>query len=388
MSIHTADAPWPQEVWDKEVASMPETGADWLLPGFISRGNVTLLTSMWKAGKTTLLAHLLARRTTGQPLLGLPVTPGKTVVVSEEPRGLWNDRCRRFDFGGNVCLIPQPFPHLPSAAEWRELMERVGRLRAEHGIDFLVVDSLTHFLRAENAASGIQDLLMPVRALTASGVAALLMHHPRKNAAAAGFAGRGHGALLAEVDISIEMRHAGGNLDSRARRFFCLSRLAETPRHFRFELNADGADYRVLPAADDDAFDEQWDVLRMVLEDAPQKLTRFDILDEWPDDFAKPAKSTLADWLRRAVAANWVQVEGNGRRANPFRYWLAATEARWREERPFYDVFEKQRQDLKLPFQSLRERNQINAHNAAVVDDLDRPLKPGEKLWPPGLPAE
>src|SRR5437899_475659 len=97
MSMFTADAPWPQEIWDNQVASINEPSADWLLPGFISRGNVTLLTSMWKAGKTTLLAHLLARRAKGLPLLGFPVTPGKTVVVSEEPRSLWNDRCRQFD---------------------------------------------------------------------------------------------------------------------------------------------------------------------------------------------------------------------------------------------------------------------------------------------------
>jgi len=67
----------------------------------------------------------------------------------------------------------------------------------------------------------------------------------------------------------------------------------------------------------------------------------------------------------------------------------ASTLARWRAERPFYDIFEKQRQDLKLPFESLRERKGIDAHNAAFDDEhLDRPLKSGEKLWPPGSPEE
>ena len=28
---------------------------DWLLHGYLARGNITLLTSQWKAGKTTLL---------------------------------------------------------------------------------------------------------------------------------------------------------------------------------------------------------------------------------------------------------------------------------------------------------------------------------------------
>src|SRR5207253_9797079 len=109
------------------------------------------------------------------------------------------------------------------------------------------------------------------------------------------------------------------------------SRHSDTPRHFLFELNADGSDYNVLPVTDDDDFNEQWDVLRMVLEDAPQKLTRLDILDEWPDDFPKPRPSTLWKWLNTALARGFVQVEGSGHKADPFRYWVAAAEARWRQ---------------------------------------------------------
>jgi hypothetical protein len=40
-------------MWDNQVASINESGADWRLPGFIYRGKVTLLTSMSKAAKTT-----------------------------------------------------------------------------------------------------------------------------------------------------------------------------------------------------------------------------------------------------------------------------------------------------------------------------------------------
>ncbi|MBI3407910.1 MAG: AAA family ATPase [Planctomycetes bacterium] len=377
----------PQEVWDPEVESMPESAADWLLPGFIARRNMTLLTSMWKAGKTTLLAHLLARRVGGQPLFGLPVAPGKTVVISEEPRSLWAERCRQFQFGGQLCFFLQPFPHLPSAEEWRGLIGRVGQLRAEHGIDFLVVDSVTHFLRAETASSGVHDFIMPVRDLTGRGMAALFMHHPRRKGAGEGNAGRGHGAIHSEVDISIEMRHAGNNLESRARRFFCMSRHAVTPRHFDFELNADGADYSVRPAGDDDGFNEQWDVLRMVLEEAPQKLTRRDIFEDWPDDYPKPCLATLWLWLKSAVAAGLVRVEGTGMKSDPFRYWVSAAEARWREN-PLYEVFEKQARELKLPFVSLRELNRRSAGGFGGDNEGSEPGSKNSRLWPPGAPVE
>jgi hypothetical protein len=350
----------PQEIWDQDVAATAQSNADWLLPGFVARGNMTLLTSVWKSGKTTLLAHLLARRATGQQFLGRPVASGKSVVISEEPRALWAERCQRFNFGGQLCLFPQPFAHLPSAAEWRGLLERVGQLRAEQGVDLLVVDSVTHFLRAETAAVGVLDLLMPIRDLTTRGMAALLMHHPRRRESAIGSAGRGHGALHSEVDISIEMRHAGADFDSRARRFYCLSRRADTPPRLLFELNADGLDYTVLPETNDEGFGDNWEILRGVLDDAPQKLTRQDILDEWPDDFPKPSSGTLWRWLQNAVTASLVQVEGSGKKTDPFRYWLLTAEARWREN-PFYEMGEKQRRDLHLPFVSLRRQRRESA---------------------------
>jgi len=369
----------PRAVWDAQVASLPETAADWVLPGFLARGNMTLLTSMWKAGKTTLLAHLLAHRYSGKPLFDLPVSPGKTIVITEEPRSIWADRCRHFNFGGQLCLYAEPFALLPTANEWNDLLQDVATVQAEHQIDLLVIDSLTHFLRAENSASAVLDLLMPIRALAAQGMAVLLMHHPRKQGASTGNAGRGHGSIQSEVDISIEMRLAGLNHDTRARRFYCQSRHADTPRHLQFALNADGTDYTVIARVDADDFSEHWDVLRMVLEDAPQKLTRQDILDEWPDDFPKPAMTALSKWLVNAVAANLIQVEGTGRKADPFRYWVRTAEERWQAD-PFHKYMEQQARDLRLPFVSLREqkRRQSSEH---VSDSSSR-------IWPPGSPVD
>src|SRR6516162_11499627 len=41
---------------------------DWLCHGYLAAGNATLLTSQWKAGKTTLLALLLDRMSKGGEL--------------------------------------------------------------------------------------------------------------------------------------------------------------------------------------------------------------------------------------------------------------------------------------------------------------------------------
>ena len=336
-------------------AKRQEPPVDWLWQGLLARGNVTLLTSLWKSGKTTLLAHLLARRKQGGTLAGLAVAAGKTAVITEESRAIWAERIRRLDFGGQVCLFSQPFARIPSPGEWQALLDQVAALHDRHGVDLAVIDPLAHFVRQENTARGMLDTLMPLRTLTQRGMGVLVLHHPAKCEGDAGKHGRGNGALPSHIDIAIEMRQVGADPDSRARRLFCQSRFAATPRHFLFGLNADGNDYAALADAADEDFHRQWDVLRMVLEDAPQKLTRQDILDEWPPDFDKPGSATLWRWLTTAVEQNLIQIEGTGRKTDPYRYWLAATEARWRAERPLYDVFERMEREQGVPFRSLGE---------------------------------
>ncbi len=61
----------PTEIWDNEIAAEHQLPVEWLWHGFVARGNVTLLTSLWKAGKTTLISLLLARRKAGGMLAGL-----------------------------------------------------------------------------------------------------------------------------------------------------------------------------------------------------------------------------------------------------------------------------------------------------------------------------
>jgi hypothetical protein len=110
------------------------------------------------------------------------------------------------------------------------------------------------------------------------------------------------------------------------------------------------------PEAEPDGFQTYLDAFQMVLEDAPQKLTRGDILAEWPTDFDKPGATQLKLWLNRAVERGLISREGTGRKTDPFRYWLPATEAKWREKYPFYDHFEQQQREHKWPWVSLQEK--------------------------------
>jgi hypothetical protein len=305
----------------------------WVWHGYLASGNVTLLVGPWKAGKTTLLSVLLARLAAGGTLAGLAVRPGRAVVLSEEDPDLWRDRAARLGLGDHVTVLSRPFRgRRPTRDQWHQLIDSlVGRHEAV-GFEVLVVDPLADFLpsRTENNAAVVLDMLMPLQELTRRGVGLLILHHPHKGPTVAGQAARGSGALGGSVDILLELDPVGGLADDdRRRRLAAFSRHRATPRRLVVELNAEGTDYAALGDYLGNEFEENWRVLCGVLEATNKKLTRAQILDQWPADYAKPQPATLWKWLDRAVRDGRVRVEGTGRRKSPFKYWLTGIEAKW-----------------------------------------------------------
>jgi hypothetical protein len=74
------------EIWADDVTSKPEEPPGWIWDGFIAPGNLTLLTSQWKAGKTTLLSVLLGLRVDGGALGDRAARRGRTRVLLTGPR--------------------------------------------------------------------------------------------------------------------------------------------------------------------------------------------------------------------------------------------------------------------------------------------------------------
>jgi hypothetical protein len=390
--------------WDQELA-VQSASIDWIWHGFIARSNLTLLTGLWKSGKTTLLSMLLANRkpivlppsseqsqqagsdattpaaslspilplslslahpsplTPHPSLAALSVAPGKTIIVTEEPRSLWARRAQRYDFGGQVYFFSRPFRGTPTPDQWHAFIDQILRMHDEHGFDLLVIDPLAPLLKGENNARDMLDVLMPLATLTERGMAVLVLHHPARGNHPVGQAARGSGALLAHVDISIEMRHPGGDPNTRRRRFFALSRHEETPRQLTLELNADATDYQTVVETTKDGFDSAWPILCMIFEDAEQKLTRLEVFNEWPEDYEKPSRTALCNYLDHAVKNSLLACEGTGRKADPFRYWFPKTEEKWKQN-PFHELLEMAKQTVKHSVQPYAQSKSSLAQDA------------------------
>jgi len=307
----------------------PLTPPPWQWDGYLGPGKVTLLTSQWKSGKTTLVSLLLARLQQGGHLLGLAVAPGQALVVSEESPADWRPRFRQLGIRDHVDLLCRPFATQPTHSQWLALIEAAAALHERQGTGVVVIDSLAQFLPAhsENSASAMLECLTPLQRLTSAGLSVLLLHHPRKGKTVAGQAARGTGALPGFADIIMEMSHCSGPEDEdRRRRLVAFSRHAETPRHLLIELLPDGSDYVVLQCGPEEADGQSWETLLAVLASAHRKLTQQELLDDWPADADRPGRTSLWRWLKGAVARGQVCREGKGHVRDPYRYWLPARE--------------------------------------------------------------
>ena len=81
---------------------------------------------------------------------------------------------------------------------------------------------------------------------------------------------------------------------------------------------------------------------------------------EWPAEFDKPGDTTLKTWLGRAVERGIIVCEGTGRKADPYRYFLLETEAKWREKMgpELYDLLHEQ--ECKFGWKSLQEKKALD----------------------------
>jgi len=310
--------------WNHEVVSGKDVPVPWVWKGLIAEGAVTLLTGAWKGGKSTLLAMLLDRRRQGGELLGRRVRPGLTVVVSEEDASHWARRQRLLDFGPQVYFC-RPLATLPPRKRWRRLFDHLFELEMKESFDLLVIDPLAHVLPvAENDADSLRRVLDDVRGVSwSAGV--LLTHHPRQTAGRPSHRPRGSGALPAFADILLELRVPPGDPATRRRELHGIGRYPETPRRLLLEMNADATDYAVLaePPPGDPGFAAALAHLCAVLGGSPTPLSRHEILARWPVGVPAPAAVTLWRWLERACTMNVLLRQGEGNKADAFRYGLA-----------------------------------------------------------------
>jgi hypothetical protein len=307
----------------------------WLWEGYLAYRNLTLLTSLWKTGKTTLISVLLSKLRQGGTFAGQALQAGRALIVSEESYDLWLMRQRKLGFG-DVRFLCRPFRTRPTIPLWHDLIDHLTARHAQRPLDLVAIDSLAYFYpgRTENSATDMREALRPLTRLTEAGLSVLLLHHPRRRESTVGQTARGSGALMGVVDILIEMRSVGAwDATDRRRRLEAMSRYDQTPPDRIIELSADSTDYASLGEFEDVAFADDWAMLRLVLSKAERPLAQREIMQLWPPHEAPPSEKTV--WRRLSLAVNQglLSREGAGHRTDPYRYFLPEMPEQWRRQR-------------------------------------------------------
>jgi len=308
-----------------EIDPGPTTAdAAWVWDGFLARGDITLLTGVWKTGKTTLLAGLLHALGGGGSFLGRACAAGAAVVVSEESLTHWAERRRAIPVGAHARLLSRPFAGRPEPCEWADLVGQVGEWRAAGGLDLFVVDPLATFLpgRSESDAATLHAFLDPLRRLAQGGTAVLVLHHPRRQAAEEGSQARGGGVLLGYADTLLELHPVGRSGDGARRRLTARSRRPGAAPEVVFEWVVGTPEFRVVADDAEARFRENWEAVRVLLADRVAAVTHRELLADWPPDRSPPSARVLYDWLRRAAEAGLAVRTGSGNRYAPFRFAL------------------------------------------------------------------
>jgi archaellum biogenesis ATPase FlaH len=244
----------------------PSEAPDWIMPGYIAREAITLLTGLWKAGKSTLLAHLLRDLHAGGGLVETPIE-GAVMIVSEEPPSVW---ARRRDALGidseRVLIVQRPTFARTNILEWLRLIEALKAEITARGVALVVIDTLPSVwpVSNENDASEALEALTPLRDLSNAGAAVLLVMHPRKGGGGEATATRGSGALPGFVDVIVELRrHSPDDSNDRRRTLRAYGRYDDIAPDTVIELTDEG--YTIIgPRAEVRAADEETLILELL----------------------------------------------------------------------------------------------------------------------------
>lgn len=303
-----------------------DSNGDWLWHGYFAKHATTLLSSLWKAGKTTLMAHLLRAFEDGGTFCGRTVQPTRVLYVSEEGESVWARRRDALGIKDHVHFQLRPFRMRPKLIDWIGLLQHLRIHVDSGGFGLVFIDPLTTLwpVEKENEAGIVAEALVPLNILTEkAGV--VLSHHFRKSGGDEATGSRGSGALPGYVDTIMELRrYSTTDRKDRRRVISGWGRYEETPEELVIELTDSGyvshGDRGVVKQR------ELTEVIAAVLPTWPVGWTYEAIkeaLDREMD--GGPTKSRILEALAAGVSSGLWSRAGEGVRGDPHRYALPAS---------------------------------------------------------------
>ena len=288
---------------------------DWVWRGFIAKEMVTLLSGHPRAGKTTLIFHLLRSLLNNEPsFLNYPIKlDGNILYLTQESKSLFVTRCREFGITSPK-LIPIFKFGVSSLTQLLGEMERdIQKLNPA----LLVVDTIASFWNVDDEynAATVTNAVRPIcDFVQRNKIAALMNHHLRKTGGQGGQAVRGSNALVAESDIALVLNQQT-NVPTR-RELESFSKVENTPKKVIIELR-DGA-YHNLGRPED--FEHDTMLKRVIDACSDKNYERYEIIHQ---QMVQPKPDSLPrfkKFLDEACSKGQLERKGGGKRGDPHLY--------------------------------------------------------------------
>lgn len=296
--------------------SQYENPVEWIWEGYLAKGHQTLLSALWKAGKTTLITNFLKCLQDEQELAGQSTHKSNVLIISEESDSIWARRREENGITLPVWILSRPIRQKLGYKEWIALLEQMARFCKEYVIDLFIIDTLSGFwpVDNENDAARVSEALLPLNYLLEQNIAILLVHHFRKSGGDEGTASRGSGQLGAAVDIMVEfsrLNSADPNGTQRVLRSY--SRFEETPKEVVIDYVNGG--YETKGTRAEVTKLEKLELVLNALEDYPEGVTASELYEKWniSEYNDRPSKRTLQRHLSDLVVLNKVTTIGTTR---------------------------------------------------------------------------
>ncbi len=306
-----------------EIARTAPRKTRWLVKPWVAFGATTELAGkVKKAGKSTLVSHLVQCVLVGKDFLGEPTRKSGVIWLTEQPRSSFDLLLRRAALLGRNDLTVL-YWHEVSKVAWPDIVGATVREARRRGARLIVVDTLTRFAALggdnENRAGDAEKAIGPlVVAAAKHDLGIVLIRHERKSGGEVGDAARGSSAFSGGVDIVLLLRRMENGPRKRIRVLHALSRFDETPDQLAIELGNDG----YIPLGNtDDVIRQQ--ARKRVLVELPRKATIAMTLDELLKK-TKEKRTTVQLCLRELLEQKKIRRVGEGHKGDGYRYYRHA----------------------------------------------------------------
>lgn len=308
------------------------TPPTWYWQGLLAASRKTILFGQAKAGKTTLLSHVVRSMASSAPApVGVPTSPAQVLLCSEEHPDHWKRRRDALSINGTrVHLFPFN-TRCDSHAEWLAVLSDIATYCAQNTIDILVLDTLSSLwcVADENDANAVTKALTPLNLFVSAGMSLLAMHHAGKDSRLWSHGMRGSSAFSAFFDILVGYGLAPRGHGPRHRKLAAWGRELDIPDEIILSLSHDGNSYETHRCINNDLDDDDTStdtlsttgLLLFTLPDTPPGVSLSDLRLK----HLGQRHASLRTKLTELVDSGTISTAGTGTKGDPVRYWKITT---------------------------------------------------------------